>query len=66
MSYGIFLFEYAKLARNNGLVPFIWDDGQLREDNMCMIRRQDFTIFDSNVLQAVMDGVQQSEYPKNK
>lgn len=62
----LYMFEYTKTARNNGIVPFIWDDGQKIDNNMCMIRRQDFTIFDSNVLQAVMDGVQQSEYPKNK
>ncbi len=62
----LYMFEYTKTARNNGIVPFIWDDGQKIDNNMCMIRRQDFTIFDSNVLQAIMDGVQKSEYPKNK
>jgi len=47
-----------KQARANGLLPFYWDEGSLGNNGFGIINRQNNTVFDQQVLDALIQGAQ--------
>lgn len=56
-SRAYYLKTVVKTARANGLLPFYWDEGSIGNNGFGIFKRSDNTIFDSQALTALQDGL---------
>lgn len=56
-SRAYFLKYVVKQAKANGLIPFYWDAGNLGVNTMSLFDRNNNTIYDSQALNALLDGL---------
>jgi hypothetical protein len=53
-----FFFKYVvKQAKSNGILPFYWDAGNLGVNTMSLFDRSKNTVYDSQALNALLDGL---------
>jgi hypothetical protein len=57
-SRAYFLKYVVKQAKANGLVPFYWDAGNLGVNTMSLFDRTNNTVYDSQALNALIEGLQ--------
>ena len=53
-----YLKNVVQKAKSNGLVPFYWDEGRIGNNGFGIFRRSDNTVFDTQVLNALQEGLQ--------
>ncbi len=56
-SRAYFLKYVVKQAKANGLIPFYWDAGNLGVNTMSLFNRSNNTVYDSQALNALLDGL---------
>lgn len=56
-SRAYFLKYVVKQAKANGLIPFYWDAGNLGVNTMSLFDRSNNTVYDSQALNALLDGL---------
>ncbi|MFV8376271.1 cellulase family glycosylhydrolase [Flavobacterium sp. LB1P71] len=56
-SRAYFLKSVVKQAKANGLIPFYWDAGNLGVNTMSLFDRSNNTVFDSQALTGLLDGL---------
>lgn len=59
-----FLKYTTKIMRENGIVPFYWDNGYTGTDGFGLFNRSAKTIVDQNAIDGMIEGRDESEYPK--
>jgi endoglucanase len=57
-SRAYYLKTVVKTARANGLLPFYWDEGSLGDNGFGIFKRSDNTVFDTQALNALIEGLQ--------
>jgi len=57
-SRAYYLKYVVKQAKANGLLPFYWDEGNLGNNGFGIFKRSDNTVFDSQALDAMIEGLQ--------
>jgi len=57
-SRAYYLKTVVKTARANGLLPFYWDEGSTGDNSFGIFKRSDNTVFDSQALTALKEGLQ--------
>lgn len=50
-------------AKKNGMIPFLWDAGIWRKNDMGVIDRSNNTVYDTQALNAFLDGATNVSYP---
>jgi endoglucanase len=59
-----FYYEYVtKVAKDNGVVPVVWDNGYNGENGFAIFGRNNGSVLDSTVLNATMKGAEAGKYP---
>jgi hypothetical protein len=59
-----FYYEYVtKVAKNNGVVPVVWDNGYNGENGFAIFDRNSGSVLDSTVLNGLMNGAAAGHYP---
>lgn len=56
-SRAYYLKTVVKTAKANGLLPFYWDEGNLGNEGFGIFKRSDNTVFDTQALTALKDGL---------
>ncbi|MBZ4035567.1 cellulase family glycosylhydrolase [Flavobacterium sp. 17A] len=56
-SRAYYLKTVVKTAKANGLLPFYWDEGSLTNNGFGIINRTNNTVFDTQALNALIDGL---------
>ncbi|MDR6845285.1 cellulase family glycosylhydrolase [Flavobacterium granuli] len=56
-SRAYYLKTVVKQAKANGLLPFYWDEGSLDDKGFGIFKRSDNTVFDTQALTALQDGL---------
>lgn len=56
-SRAYYLKTVVKQAKANGLLPFYWDEGSLGDNGFGIFKRSDNTVFDTQALTALQDGM---------
>lgn len=56
-SRAYYLKYLVKQAKANGLIPFYWDEGSIGDKGFGIFKRSDNTVFDTQVLTALQDGL---------
>lgn len=56
-SRAFYLKYVVQQAKLNGLIPFYWDEGSIGDKGFGIFKRSDNTIFDTQVLTALQDGL---------
>ncbi len=56
-SRAYYLKTVVKTAKANGLLPFYWDEGSMGNNGFGIINRTNNTIFDTQALNALIDGL---------
>ncbi|QLC67065.1 cellulase family glycosylhydrolase [Flavobacterium sp. LPB0248] len=56
-SRAYYLKTVVKTAKTNGLLPFYWDEGSLGNNGFGIMNRSDNTVFDTQALNALIDGL---------
>ncbi|MCI9844345.1 cellulase family glycosylhydrolase [Flavobacterium pectinovorum] len=56
-SRAYYLKTVVKQAKANGLLPFYWDEGSLANDGFGIFKRSDNTVFDTQALNALKEGL---------
>nr|WP_315148941.1 cellulase family glycosylhydrolase [uncultured Flavobacterium sp.] len=56
-SRAYYLKTVVKQAKANGLLPFYWDEGSLGDKGFGIFKRSDNTVFDTQALTALQDGM---------
>jgi hypothetical protein len=62
-SRAYYLRYVTEQAKNNGLVPFFWDNGALGNNSSGIFDRRSFSIFDQQAVDSLMSGAQAGSYP---
>jgi endoglucanase len=62
-SRAYYLGYVTQYAKNNGIVPFYWDNGVTANNGFAMINRSDGSVFDSQALNAIATGASNGVYP---
>ncbi|UTN05056.1 glycoside hydrolase family 5 protein [Flavobacterium bizetiae] len=57
-SRAYYLKTVVKTAKANGLLPFYWDEGSLGDNSFGIINRSNNTVFDTQALNALIEGMQ--------
>lgn len=57
-SRAYYLKNVVKQAKANGLLPFYWDEGSMGNNGFGIFNRTDNTVFDTQALNALMEGLQ--------
>ncbi|WP_281231501.1 cellulase family glycosylhydrolase [Flavobacterium gelatinilyticum] len=57
-SRAYYLKTVVKTAKANGLLPFYWDEGSLENNGFGIFKRADNTVFDTQALNALKEGLQ--------
>lgn len=57
-SRAYYLKTVVKTAKANGLLPFYWDEGSLENNGFGIINRTNNTVFDTQALNALIEGLQ--------
>ena len=57
-SRAYYLKTVVKTAKANGLLPFYWDEGSLQNNGFGIINRTNNTVFDTQALNALKEGLQ--------
>lgn len=57
-SRAYYLKTVVKQAKANGLLPFYWDEGSLGDNGFGIFKRSDNTVFDTQALNALIEGLQ--------
>ncbi|WP_428230965.1 cellulase family glycosylhydrolase [Flavobacterium sp.] len=57
-SRAYYLKTVVKQAKTNGLLPFYWDEGSLGNNSFGIIDRSNNTVFDTQALSAMIEGLQ--------
>ena len=57
-SRAYYIKTVVKTAKANGLLPFYWDEGSLGDNGFGIFKRSDNTVFDTQVLNALKEGIQ--------
>lgn len=59
-----YYMEYVtQKAKENGMIPFVWDNGALGNHGMGIFDRSTGKVVDSSILQAIQSGAAQGRYP---
>ncbi len=59
-----YYYEYiTQQAKNNGLIPFVWDNGGTGNNACGIFNRNSFSVFDKQVLEKLMVGAKNGVYP---
>jgi endoglucanase len=59
-----YYFQYvAQQAKNYGMVPFVWDNGNTGNNGSAMFNRADGSVFDNQALAAYIAGASSGTYP---
>ena len=56
-SRAYYLKTVVKTAKANGLLPFYWDEGSLGNNGFGIMNRTNNTVFDTQALNALIDGL---------
>ncbi|MDP4204288.1 MAG: glycoside hydrolase family 5 protein, partial [Bacteroidota bacterium] len=62
-SRAYYLGYVTQYAKNNGIVPFYWDNGVTSNNGFALINRSDGSVFDSQALNAIVAGASNGVYP---
>ncbi|MEN2401347.1 cellulase family glycosylhydrolase [Flavobacterium sp. MC2016-06] len=57
-SRAYYLKTVVKQAKANGLLPFYWDEGSLGDNGFGIFKRSDNSVFDTQALNALIEGLQ--------
>lgn len=62
-SQSYYLEYVTKAAKDNGIVPFVWDMGAMGIDNFAIINRKDQKVAYEHLLNGLMKGAAEGKYP---
>ncbi len=62
-SRAYYLGYVTQYAKNNGIVPFYWDNGVTDNNGFALINRSNGSVFDSQALNAIINGASNGVYP---
>ena len=64
MASQAYYLEYVTMAaKNNGLVPFVWDTGQAGLNSFGIMNRNNGSVSNQSMLNGIMTGAEAGKYP---